>query len=353
MGTVKRSEESRAIGCGVNRLATRRAGDIRLVGRDMSGQGHRTFVDELARFAAGVADPRWMAIAERLTVPLRVAVSGRRGVGRRTVAHALGSAGVDVTPSPAAADLEVYLVAEVVKPEDRDAIGASRHAVLTVWNKADLTAKPTGMSAQPMVGLLAVAALEDLLDDARWAALRVLTAQHADLSSPDSFLAGAHPLSVEIRRRLLDTFDLFGITHAIGAIRRGDSKAQVHALLRRLSRIDAVTASIAAAGAGVHYQRMLDAVAKLEALAVTDRRAAEFLSRDDTVIARMSAAVDVVEAAGVPVERCRQPAAQLRRAAHWQRYSRGPVSAVHRACGADIARGSLRLWLQASGKGTP
>jgi hypothetical protein len=198
-----------------------------------------------------------------------------------------------------------------------------------------------------MVGLLAVAALDDLLDATQWAALRVLAARPADLSSPDGFLAGAHPLSVEVRRRLLDTFDLFGITQAIAAIRRGESRVQVHALLRRLSRIDAVAALITTAGAEVHYQRMLGAVAELEALAVTDRRAAEFLSRDDTVIARMAAAVDVVEATGLPVERCPHRTAYLRQAVHWQRYSRGPVSAVHRACGADIARGSLRLWSQA------
>jgi hypothetical protein len=35
--------------------------------------------------------------------------------------------------------------------------------------------------------------------------------------------------------------------------------------------------------------------------------------------------------------------AHQRRAVHWRRYSRGPVSALHRNCGADIARGSPRL----------
>jgi hypothetical protein len=310
--------------------------------------GHQIFVDELAWFADAAADPRWTAITERLSAPLRVAVSGRRGVGRRTVAHALGRAGIDLTPSSDAADLEVYLIAEVVKPEDRDAIAAAGHRVLTVLNKADLAGKPAGVSAEPMVGLLAVAALDDLLDHTRWAALRVLCTRPADLSSPDGFLTGAHPLPPETRRRLLDTFDLFGITQAIAAIRRGESRAQTQALLRRLSRIDAVVASIRAAGAEVNYRRLLGAVAELEALAVTDRRAATFLSRDDTVIARMLAAIDVVEAAGQPVERCHHPAAQLRQALHWQRYSRGPVSAVHRSCGADIARGALRLWSQAS-----
>lgn len=311
----------------------------------MSGQGHQIFAGELLRVTAEIADARWTAIARRLAQPLRVAVSGRRGVGRRTVAHALDRAGIDVAPAPSAADLEVYVIAEVAKPEDRDAIAAARHPLLAVLNKADLTSRPPGMTAEPMVGLLAVAVLDDTL----WAALRVLAARPADLSSPDGFLGGAHPLPVETRRGLLDTLDLFGIRQAIAAIGRGESKAQVQALLRRLSRIDAVAASITAAGAAVHYRRMLDAVADLEALAVTDRRAAAFLSNDDTVMARMAAAVDVVEAAGLPVERCDSPAALLRRAVHWQRYSRGPVTAAHRACGADIARGSLRLWSQAGG----
>ncbi|KAA8967516.1 hypothetical protein [Mycobacterium sp.] len=309
--------------------------------------GHQIFVDELARFARAAADTRWTAIVERVGAPLRVAVVGRRGVGRRTVARALARAGIDLAPSSSAADLDVYLIAEVVKPEDRDAIAAAGQRVLTVWNKADLADPLPGVSAEPMVGLLAVAALDGLLDDTRWAALRLLCARPADLSSPDSFLTGAHPLPVATRRRLLDTFDVFGITQAIAAIRRGESKTQVQALLRRLSRVDAVVASITAAGAEVQYRRLLDAVAELEALAVTDRLAGRFLSRDDTVIARMRAAIDVVEAAGVPVEPAGHPAAYLRRARHWQRYSRGPVSAVHRACGADIARGSLRLWSRA------
>lgn len=306
----------------------------------MSGQGHQTFVDELARCAAEAADARWPAIAGRVAAPLRVTVSGRRGVGRRTVAHALAGAGIDVTASPAAADVAVHVIAEVAKPEDYDAIAACRLPLLTVLNKADLADRPTGLTAEPMVALLAAA----VVDDTCWAALRVLAARPAATGTPDSFLADANPLPVQIRRRLLDTFDLYGLSRAVAAVRGGQSRAQVQALLRRLSRIDAVVAKITAAGAQVHYRRILHAVAELEALAVTDRRAAAFLSRDATVLAQMAAATAVVEAAGRPVERCGKPAALLRRAAHWQQYSRGPVSAVHRACATDIVRGSLRLW---------
>jgi hypothetical protein len=311
----------------------------------MSGQRHQIFVDELARTAADAADARWAAIAQRLGAPLRVAVSGRRGVGRRTVARALTAAGIAVTPE--AADLRVYVIAEVVKPEDRAAVAAAREPVLAVLNKADVAGGPVaalGVPVEPMVGLLAVAVLDDLLDDTLWAALRMLAARPGDLSSPDGFVAGVHPVRVEVRRRLLDTLDLFGVGQAVAAIRQGAPKARVRARLHRLSRIDAVLDALAAVGAEVHYRRMLDAVAELEALAVTDPRAAEFLSGDDTVIARMAAAIDVVEAAGLNVDTADNPAAHLRRAVRWQRYGRGPVRGVHRACGADIARGSLRLW---------
>ncbi|TFV55703.1 hypothetical protein E4P42_21655 [Mycobacterium sp. PS03-16] len=59
--------------------------------------------------------------------------------------------------------------------------------------------------------------------------------------------------------------------------------------------------------------------------------------------AAMSAAVDVVQAAGLTVDRGDDPAAHLRRAVRWRHYGRGPVNALHRACAADITRGSLRL----------
>lgn len=315
----------------------------------MIGQRYRDFIDELARYTAQTDDERCAGIAERLNAPMRVAVCGRRGVGRRTVARALTRAGVAVTPSQDDADLQVYVIAEVVKPEDRDAVATARRPVLAVLNKIDVAAGPIsalGVRVEPMVAMLAVAVLDGLLDDTMWAALRLLASRPADVSSPDGFLAAAHPLPVQLRRRLLATLDLFGVIRATAAIGSGASTASVQARLRRLSRIDAVVAAIAAAGAAVRYQRLLDAIAELEAMAVTDSSVAAFLARDETVIARMAAATDVVEAAGLHVDRCDSPAAHLRRAVRWQRYGRGPVASVHRACGADIAKGSLRLWSQ-------
>jgi len=294
-----------------------------------------------------VANSRCTAIADRLDAPLRVAVSGRRGVGRSTVAHALARAAEmrgTFTVTSAEADVDVYVIAEVVKPEDCDAIAAAGRPVVAVLNKADLIASAArtrcaelspriGLPIEPVVGLLAVAVLDDVLDDTLWTALRVLAGR-----------PGGHPVAAELRTRLLDALDRFGVEQAVAAIRRGATRDQARAVLRQLSCIDDVVNKIGSAGAQVRYRRMLDAVAELETLAVTDARVGEFLSRDDTVVARMADAVDVVEAAGMSVDRCDSAAAYLRRAKGWQRYSGGPVTGLHRACGADIVRGSLRLW---------
>jgi hypothetical protein len=316
------------------------------------------FVDELTRFAAEVPDPRVAAIADRIAAPLRVAVRGRRGVGRRTVAHALGCAGVTITQEQGA-DVVVYVIAEVVKPEDTAAVAALPQPVLVVLNKADLSGRAEvasvaariGAPVEPMAGLLAVAALDNRLDATLWAALGVLAAEPADLSAAERFLAGPHRVPRQVRLRLRDTLDLPGINHVVDAIRQGGSISGVAALLRRLSGVDAVAARVSGLGAAVHYQRQLDAVARLEALAVSDGRIGEFLSCDNTVVARMAAAAGVVEAAGLTVDPAGDPAAHLRRAVRWRHYSRGPVAAMNRACGTDIARGSLRLWSAAGGPG--
>lgn len=306
-----------------------------------------------------VSDPRCTAIARRLATPLRVAVSGRRGVGRGTVARALAQAGdlrgTTTLTRASDADVDLYVLADAVKPEDRVAIGSAKRPLLAVLNKADLIATtesgrhshgPTtaararcvrlsaraGTSIEPVVGILAV---DGLIDDALWAGLRIL--------------AGGHPVDAKLRRRLMGTLDEFGVAQATAAIRRGATRADVVALLRGLSCIDEVVDKIEALGAPARYQRVLDAVAELEALAVTDRRIREFLSRDDTVVARMMAAVDVVEAVGMDVDRGGTAEAHLRRAVHWQRYRRGPVAATHRACGSDIVKGSLRLWTKVGG----
>jgi hypothetical protein len=70
---------------------------------------------------------------------------------------------------------------------------------------------------------------------------------------------------------------------------------------------------------------------------------------DAAVLARMRAAVEVLRDAGLDIDITGNRESHLRRAVRWQRYSRGPVSALHRDCAADIVRGSLRLWSLAGG----
>ncbi len=335
--------------------------------------GRGGFAGELARFAAGHADPRVTAIAERTAAPQRVAVRGRRGVGRSTVARALASAGaaanLSVTADPDG-DVVVYVSAEVLKPEDTRAIAAAPEVVV-VLNKADLLpggplpaarrrcaelSSVAGAPVAPMIAPLALAAL-DGLDAECWAGLRALAA-HPGADGLDGshagFLAAGNSVPAERRLRLLDALDLFGVAVGVAALRRGRTPAQVRALLRRLSGVDAVVRRVAAAGAEQRYRRVLDAVADLEALAVPRDRGAErvgaFLRRDDTVLARMEAAAEMAGAAGLePRDPAGDAGGDLPRALRWQRYGRAAVSDLHRACGADIARGSLRLWSRAGG----
>ncbi|OBG20506.1 hypothetical protein A5765_22915 [Mycolicibacterium celeriflavum] len=308
------------------------------------------------RFAEESRDPRLPPIIRRLTAPTRVAVRGRDGVGCATVAAALTGAGVPV--SSEGADVEVVVIAEALKPEDRALISRDRPAVV-VLNKADLTGfgadgpvalayrraahirALTGVPTAPMIALLADVDLTgDLVG-----ALQTLRTQPADLTSTDAFVEAPHPLSREVREALLGALDRFGIAHAVLALGRGATAESLAGHLRRLSQLDRVVEHIHAAGAPLRYRRLRAAVGQLRAVAAQsgDRRLAEMLVNDEATLAVMTAAVDVVEAVGMTVDRGDDPAAHLRRAVRWRRYGCGPVDALHRACAADISRGSLRL----------
>ena len=321
-------------------------------------EGHQIFVAGLTHFAEQNRNARLTPIIGRIAAPLRVAVLGRDGVGRDTVRAALTRAGVTVTPDATAADVHALVIAEALKPEDRGQLAAADRPIVTVLNKADLAGLGdggplaqahrraadcralTGVATVPMVALLAVVELDDELVSA----LRVLVTEPADLTSTDAFLDTGHSVWPELRRRLLAALDRFGIARAVLALGDGADAATVSEVLRRASQIDRVVEHIEAAGAPVRYRRIRSAIAELNSLAVQsgNERLAEFLSTDETVLSVMAAAVDVVEAAGATVDRGDDAAAHLRRAVHWRRYSRGPVDALHRSCGADIARGSLR-----------
>ena len=326
-------------------------------------KGHQIFTTELIRFAERSADPRIAAIIDQISCPLTVAVRGRDGVGRSTVAAALADSGVAVVEDETA-DVHVVVVAEAVKPEDRAMLrsGSSctsppRRPTLVVLNKADLAGfgsggplavadrrateirAMVGVPVVPMVALLATAALDDELISA----LRVLAAEPADLTSTDGFLAGEHSVSRSVRARLLNTLDLFGIAHGVLALRQAAEPAALPTVLRGLSQIDRVLAQLAVAGAEVRYRRLQSALVQLRTMATRRPALAEFVRGDDAVIAVMAAAVDVMRAAGLEVDADDGPPAHLCRAVHWQRYGRGPVNQLHRSCAADISRGSLRL----------
>jgi hypothetical protein len=331
------------------------------MGRDMTGPQQRRLAMAMAR----LADTRGS-----LGAPLRVAVRGLPGVGCSAVASALAALGrfevVEQDP-----EITVCVIAEVVKPEDRQVIGETTGPVLVVLTKADLCglgaggpvetarrrctqlAAVTGAPTAPMVGLLAVAALDpDILDEPLMEALRVLAVTPADLRTADTFVAGVHPVSAEVRRRLVEALDLFGIAHAVVALRAnagaGSSAEAVRAVLRRVSGVDEITARIETLGAEVLYRRLQTLVAEWDTRAPTEPDIAEVLLSDDVVLARMAVAVDVLSAAGwvldldTPTADTR--ASNLRRAQRWRTYGAGPLMALHRSCAADVTRGSLRLW---------
>ncbi|WP_231737650.1 hypothetical protein [Mycobacterium sp. IS-1742] len=314
------------------------------------------FVDVLTRFAQEYGDTAVSALAARAGAPLRIAVSGRAGVGRTTLTRALTGAGRRASLAGDGRvghpDVVVVVVAEAVKPEDVSSVAAWRGAavpVLVVRNKADLAGPiPPGPLRRLLAGTPvepAVALLADVrLDTGDLSALRTLIEHPADLRSPDAFLDGAHPLPREARLRLLRTLDRRGIAYAVRALRDGADPRDLPALLRELSGIDRVLGRVDALTAPVRYRRVRSAVTELQGRAAGDERVAEFLAGNDVVLAVMTAAVDVVQAAGLEVDRGDDAAAHLRRAVRWRGYSRGPVGPLHRACGADICRGSLRLF---------
>jgi hypothetical protein len=322
--------------------------------------------------------PRWLDMTEqqqigpvltrRVGAPLRVAVHGLPGVGSSAVVSALAAVQrFEIVRS--APEITVRVIAEVVKPEDLEAIEQAAGPVLVVLTKADLCglgrggpvetarrrcvrlARVAGAPVEPLVGLLARAALDpDVLDPALIEALQVLADAPADLRTAQTFVSGPHPVPATMRQRLVDTLDLFGIAHAVIALRGASDAAPdaLHTVFRQVSGVDEVVARIEALGAEVRYRRLLAFISDWDLRALTDSGAAEAVVSDDVVFARMAAAIDVMSAAGLAVE-VDVPAAEpdtvhLRRAVRWQQHSTGPVTALHRSCAADISRGSLRLW---------
>jgi len=298
-------------------------------------------------------------LPDGLRAPLLLGVGGRSGAGRSTVIRALRNTGHVVAGPGEPADIDVYVFVETLNADDRAALAAARRPTVAVLNKADLAGfrgngpmavaaercreleRATAVPTRPLSALLAVAGTDPaVLDAAMVDALRTLTTAPAAL--PDG-----------VRRRLAADLDLFGTACAVSAVRSGARRGDVAALLRTASGLGELCAEIDRAAAPVRYRRLIDGLAALgskdslgskDLLGSEDPRAALMLTGDDVVLARMTAAAAVIRAAGAPDVECTTRSDHLRRAVHWQRYAGGPVSALHRACAVDIARGALRLW---------
>ncbi len=304
------------------------------------------------------ATSRWAAHARRLTAGVTLSVGGRPGVGVGTVVRALALAGFEVRDDGDRGDVVLRVVAEVAKPEDHAALRAAENPAMIVFAKADLcgfggdgplaTARRrcadlsvrTGVTARPLMGLLAVAGLDRaVLDDPMLAGLRTLTSVPADLSSVDAFLSCPHDIPLDVRARLLERLDLFGIARAVLELRADPDLdgAALRRVLRAGSGIDTVCRDLEPAVAEARYRRLLTVIADLEALAGVDAAAAAMLCDERTRSVRMSAATAVLQTAGMSVG-----APGLPEALRWQAYGAGPVTALHRACAADLTRASLQ-----------
>ena len=101
-------------------------------------EGRQIFVDALTRFAEHSQNSWLTPIIRRVAAPLRIAVVGRDGVGRGTVAAALTASGVTVTPDATVADVHALVIAEALKPEDHARLAAADRPIVAVLNKADL-----------------------------------------------------------------------------------------------------------------------------------------------------------------------------------------------------------------------
>ena len=264
---------------------------------------------------------------------MRVGVAGRPGAGRRAVRRALRGAGIAVADADGAdaADVDVYVFVETLNTDDRAVLAAPARPTVAVLNKADLAGFPApmalaadrcrtlrremGVPVCPLSALLAIAGSDPAVLDGR--------ARDAVHTLAAGAPAGIPP---EMQRRLAAELDVYGTALAVAALRGGAAGTAIPELLSKVSGIADVVAEIDRAAAVVRYQRLSDAGGP----------------------ARIAAAVAVLDAAGAPAPRV-APSDHLGRALHWQRYARGPVSPLHRACAQDAARGALRLWTRAGG----
>lgn len=258
------------------------------------------------------------------------------------VVRALRNAGLTVVADvdgdvDACVDVRLHVFVETFNADDLAALASAADPTVAVLNKADLTGfrgdgpmvaaarrcreleRVHAVPTRPFSALLAVAGTDPaVLDAAMLDGLR-------RLSTPAAEVPGA------LRRRMAAELDLFGAACALSALRSDAGCDGVAHLLRSVSGLAELCAAIDRAAAPLRYSRLAVGPA----------------ADDEAVMTRMTAAVAVLAAAGAPDLPGITSEDQLRRAIHWDRYARGPVSELHRACARDVARGALRSWARA------
>nr|KOY49980.1 hypothetical protein ISGA_06820 [Gordonia sp. NB41Y] len=226
---------------------------------------------------------------------LTIAVVGRPGVGRDTMARAVRSRLSVAALGPGEdasvlldADLWLYVLTGVPRADDHRLLEElPRDRTIVVLGKADTHGDPetaaavasaaagmTGVPVNPVSGLLACA---DVTDD-EWGFLTGLAESGESMPSmAGQFLVGP-PGSRErlLRHRLLRRLDRFGVDIALTCLADGTvaDVASLNTILRAISGIDALPSRIAGCVAAVRRERERDVRADLE------RRAAEGAERD-------------------------------------------------------------------------
>lgn len=247
------------------------------------------------------------AAARRYVQPLSVAVVGRRGVGRDTMARALSERfGVAAFVAErgsgvlAGADLRVHVLAGAPRRADHEMLAASpRERTVVVLGKADTLPSDAVSGASDAVARLVRAASESLgrpvvavsqlsacatVSDGEFAFLRRLVADGEVMPSMSGhFLAPARPAQLQMRADLLRRLDAAGVARALSLVVADDPAAAgastLTGSLRATSGFDALREAFVACMPAVvaHRGAQVRASLELAAAAGADRDSVERL----------------------------------------------------------------------------
>lgn len=247
------------------------------------------------------------AAARRYVQPLSVAVVGRPGVGRDTMARALSERfGVTAFVAErgsgvlAGADLRVHVLAGAPRRADHEMLAASpRERTVVVLGKADTLPSDAVSGASDAVARLVRAASESLgrpvvavsqlsacatVSDDEFAFLRRLVADGEVMPSMSGhFLAPARPAQLQMRADLLRRLDAAGVARALSLVAADDPAAAgastLTGYLRATSGFDTLREAFAACMPAVvaHRGAQVRASLELAAAAGVDRDSVERL----------------------------------------------------------------------------